>query len=156
MKRHDDYGERIEKEECDLLEGEPSFRCRDGNRGIFSTSFYSGGVFDGRHSRLYNTWPLVNALSALDTQLQAEKARYFVKRGTYDGYLPRYTFGTNKKEIFEKAAQMAFSSSKRNPVGLNPERFVNHCQSCRSWLLESEFGTTYCEQCVDRKPSGKA
>ena len=153
LKRHDEYGERIEMDADELLRGESYYR-RQG-RHIFSPCFYSGSVFDGSRNR-FHPHEVHKALASLDSQLQAEKARYFVKNNTYDGHIPRYTFDTDLDDVFEKGSRMTFPASKRNPVGLNPERFVAKCESCMQWLLDCEFGTKFCEICENRKPSGNA
>jgi hypothetical protein len=150
LKRNPVYAKRIEENADELLRGESSFIRQ--NRHIFDPSFYSGGTFDGRRNRsdpyFYN-----KALAKLDSQLQAEKARYFVKHGTHDGYSPRYSYGGNVDEVFNEASGISFPDSKRNPVGLNPERFIGTCKSCQQWLVDQEFGTEYCELCKNRKPS---
>ena len=153
LKRNSDFGEKIEKEVDELLRGETSVR-RQEDRSIFSVSFYSGGMFDGRRN-LWDPYFYEMALVKLDSQLQAEKARYMVKHGSYDGYSPRYAYGGNIDDIFNEASGISFPDSKRNPVGLNPERFVGKCKSCQQWLLDQEFGTEYCELCQNRKPSAR-
>jgi len=151
VRRNPDFGENIERYPDDLLHGETSLR-RQQARSIFKTSFYSGGVFDGRRN-LFDPYFDMKALAKLDTQLRAEKARYLEKHGNYVGYKPRYTFGVEMDKVFESASRLAFPDSTRNPVGLNPERFVGACKYCKQWLLDCEFGTDYCELCENRKPS---
>ena len=146
LRTQDMYGKRIE-----LPKGEISFsRCR--STELFNASFYSGGVFDSRRAR-NDPWFWPQALASLGSQLQAEKARYFMKHGPYAGYNPRSAYTTDIKEILKEASTITLSSSKRNPVGLNPERFVNRCEekNCRAWLIGCECGTKYCELCESLK-----
>lgn len=154
VKRHAKYGEKIEGDVDELLQGESHYHRQRG-RSIFRTSFYSGGVFDGLHSRNHPYF-FEKALASLDSQLQAEKARHFITNGTYDGYLPRYEFGMGLDNLFERASSRMFPASKRNPVGLNPERFVGKCADCTKWMIGYEFGSKYCELCEDLKPSANA
>ena len=50
-------------------------------------------------------------------------------------------------EVFEKASQIQLAEPKRSPIGLNPERFVERCNSCKKWLLGERYGTKECAQC---------
>jgi hypothetical protein len=139
-------------DEDDLLRGERSFAKRGvTEKDIFSRRFYSGGVFDAKKIN----YPTYKALASLDSQLTAEKTRYWVKHETLLGYKPRFTFGTDVDALFETASTMQFEESKRAPVGLNPERFIASCQVCQQWLLDCEFGVQFCEKCNESKPVAK-
>ena len=49
-------------------------------------------------------------------------------------------------EAFDKASQIQLQEPKRSPIGLNPERFVERCNSCKKWLLGERYGTKECAQ----------
>ena len=56
------------------------------------------------------------------------------------------------KNLFERARNVAFpSSSRKNPVGLNPERFIAHCERCDAWLHGYEYGTDLCNVCQEKE-----
>jgi hypothetical protein len=120
-------------------------------RGKFSPSFYSGGVFDGRRGRFDDDFPVYKALAALQSQLDGEETKYFIKHDTKEGFKPRFAFGAEVDALFEKASQIVFSEGARPTVGLNPERFIDKCPTCKAWLLGYEFNAEYCEPCGSRK-----
>ena len=95
--------------------------------------------------------------SRLESQLKLEKSRHFEKYGTSEGYLPRFVFGRYLNGLFRKASKTTFQGNKRNPVGLNPERFVAKCkqEGCARWLIDAEYGTEYFDDCLSKKPSAK-
>ena len=140
----DDHGDNA-------LLSESSFKRRHERRSIFKPVFYSGGVFDGRRQK-NELGGFSSTLCRLDSQLLAEKARYFDKNGgSYDGYKPRFVYGGDIDHLFRNASKVSFEEHKRNPVGLNPERFVATCKHCRQWLMHHEYGTEYCDECQTTK-----
>jgi hypothetical protein len=124
---------------------------RQQHRNIFEPSFYSGGVFDSRRGPFADDFPLYQALTSLQSQLDGEQTKYFIKHGTKEGFKPRFAFGDDMGSLFEKASAIVFSEGARPTVGLNPERFIEKCPSCKEWLLGYEFNTEYCEPCGSRK-----
>ena len=155
VKRNPEYADRITSEypEREMLSG-PSYRRQDIFDSVFSPSFYSGGVFDGRRNR-YKPGYVDSVLQRLESQLDAERARYFYKHDTYNGYKKRFVYSTDVNDLFDSASELIFEGSKRNPVGLNPERFIATCNSCRQWLVGHEHGSEYCEGCQNKKPKAK-
>lgn len=131
----------------DLLRENNAY-IRQSDTNVFATSFYSGGVFDSERVH-YKAFYVQRALASLSSQLQAEEAKYFIKNSSCEGYLPRFTFGTDIDKVFKKASNMRFSTNSRPPIGLNPERFAVQCK-CKKWLIDCEFGVKYCELCREK------
>ena len=139
----------------DLLQGPKSLRLTRGWRGFFSPSFYSGGAFDSSKVREFARSNL-KAEGLLRSQSLLEKFRYVTKHGgSAEGYMQRFTHGYDLKKVFHDAAELILPGSSRPPVGLNPERFIAMCQSCRGWLHGYEFGTELCDDCAELKPAAK-
>ena len=156
LKRNPDYANRIGSEDAEneLLSG-PSYKRQNMDmRHPFSPSFYSGGVFDGRRNR-YKPGYVEVILRRLESQLDAERARHFQKHDTYKGYKKRFVYRTDINNLFESASEILFEGSKRNPVGLNPERFIATCKHCRQWLVGHEYGSEYCDDCQNKKPKAR-
>jgi len=132
----------------DFLQGPESFvRFDQPWNSLENKLFYNGGSFDSKAVRdlAKTTDDVVNTLAS---QIRYEKFRYFADHGhSLEGYLPRFVFGENLAHVFEIAANGVLPSSKRPPVGLNPERFIGTCQSCGCWLHGCEYGTTLCGEC---------
>jgi len=131
----------------------------------FEASFYSGPVFDSRlvRSRARDCYKTV---ALLHQQSNAEKLRYLLQHGTAQGYQRRFTYpgyldhlsfspgcGPYLSEVFDKAMVTMLASPCRSPIGLNPERFIVQCHGCRMWLLGYEYGSNFCAQCQNSKPS---
>ena len=146
LKNNPEYGESLDTNEegDDILHGEKHLHRQSGH--IFSPSLYAGGVFDGTRSK-YHYLIFDKALASLTSQRWAEKVRYFIKHDSYDGYSPRFVFGGNLGGLFGEASRTTFPETTRNPVGLNPERFVSECKTCGEYMLDQELGVEYCEIC---------
>lgn len=132
----------------------------------FLPSFYGVGAFNPILVR-GNARSTDQQLATLETQLIAERVRYLVKhlgeasalRKNLSIFLPlgedkfpdRFDFGLDVSFLFTKARKAAFPKSKRSPVGLNPERFVETCELCETYLTGEEFGTKLCVSCTHGK-----
>jgi len=153
----------------DILRLEKAFGFQTNMGGdTIAPSFYGGAVFNSKlvrgKARNYSV-----ARSLLCAQSTAERLRYMIRHGTVEGYRKRFTHTPSTyvgeedprapvradplAHVFAEAAQLVFPSSGRPPIGLNPERFLAHCQECGDWLHRAEFGTKYCEKCETSKVS---
>merc|ERR1712238_84528 len=104
LKRRPDFMGEIAK---DLLKGDRSLIRGNGNN-LFHRTFYSGGVFDSRRCG-NNAITQFRAISSLESQLVAEKMRWEMMNGrlslttTSDKiYKPRFAYGSNHTDLFEK------------------------------------------------------
>jgi len=161
MKKFPTLMQDYELEE-DNLRGEFSYRAFYWS--TFPASFYSGGCFDGTRTRECARRTVEN-VSMLYSQSIFELGAYVLKNGSPRGYKKRFVYGSSfpfksKRgnadlgvvvggiaEVFEKASQTQLAEPKRSPIGLNPERFVERCNSCKKWLLGERYGTKECAQC---------
>ena len=137
----------------DVLSEGPAFRRQMG-KSIFRPSFYSGGVFDSRRHGEDAIF-IETALQALRSQLTAEKTRYSLKHGNLEDYTQRFVYEKSLHRVFQLASRVCFPKNTRAPVGLNPERFVAECNSCKCWMPTVEFKTRYCETCQEQKPAAR-
>ena len=156
MKQFPSIMEEYELEE-DNLRGDFSYQHTHGQpQGHFSPSFYSGGVFSSTHSR-DNARRTVEIVSMLRAQSIFEVSSYVLKNGFPDGYKKRFVYGSDDENgqdyeyglpgTLEKASRTPLQEPKRPPIGLNPERFVERCGQCKSWLLGNRYGTKDCQRC---------
>lgn len=143
---------RKEPAEDPLRSGEMFSRSHN---HVFAPCFYSGGVFDSKRV-LGNAHFRPMALNALESQLTAEKWKYFNRESSFEGYKPRYVFGDDLDEVFTKLSETELQRNSRAPIGLNPERFVVACKSCNYWLLGYECGEKHCSKCQPKKPAPSA
>lgn len=142
-----------EKTTDELLHGDMHY-CHTWrySNSTFDPSFYCVGVFNSEWVRSKARAKYL-ALEALGSQSRAEAARYILKHRTMDGYQSRFIYSTYLDGLF--AVTQSFPAPSRAPVGLNPERFIQKCKSCSTWLTGCEFDVDYCERCEDRKPEAK-
>jgi len=92
----------------------------------------------------------------LQSQLTAERARHLVKHLGEESALRKNLsiFSPHKNDAFKNRftyglgilsrGNTSFPGSNRAPVGLNPERFIERCRGCDSFLLGCEYGTEFC------------
>ncbi|KAL3913286.1 MAG: hypothetical protein SGILL_006554 [Bacillariaceae sp.] len=162
----------------DVLCGEKCLKMGPGEKGTLSPSFYGGGVFAASIVR-DDCLDRNTVRMRLRGQSLAEHCRYILKHGNADGFQARFlhddddfvfTEGFQRKtrhrlydrslplvleRIFKKASEHQFPGASRPPIGLNPERFIGECKSCKQWLHGCEFGTEYCSECQNSKPAAK-
>lgn len=131
-----DFGDSIDE----LLHGEMCYA---------SGGFYAAGAFDGTRVRA-KARTTYSYMRILDLQTNAEKVRYLLRHGSYDGYKQRFTFGYELKTLLEQVSEISFAEPGRRPLGLNPERFVADCSRCQKPMLGREYGTQVCEECDNR------
>jgi hypothetical protein len=138
---------------CQGWKGEYSQSIR-ADRNVFShgsafCAFYCGSCFDSRLAREeFSFRQLLGSLwSKKSLESEREKTKVSNKRSG-----PRFVYGHRLASVFENARRNIFPTPARAPVGLNPERFVAKCEGCQKWLLDSEYGVQFCEQCSERKP----
>ena len=112
----------------------------------FEPSFYSGGVFNSTHVR-GNARRLLQILSMLHAQSIFEVSRYVLKHGSPAGYKKRFVYGSDLMKTLLKARRTKLQEPARPPIGLNPERFVERCEQCQSWLLGNTYGSKTCQRC---------
>eukprot|EP00956_Cyclotella_meneghiniana_P032395 scaffold89038_cov51-Cyclotella_meneghiniana.AAC.3 len=117
-------------------------------KGEYEPSFYSGGVFESTRVR-DNARPTLKILSSLHAQKIFEVASYIMKHGSPDNYKKRFVHGDNLEEVFQMARLSVLQKSKRPPVGLNPERFIERCVQCQRWLIGYQYGVKECEMCSE-------
>jgi hypothetical protein len=111
--------------------------------------FYSGGAFDSTAVRS-KARTASAYLSLLKVQAVVEKAKYWIRHGSYDGYKERFAFADDLEEVVDEASKVNFAEPHRRPLGLNPERFMEECERCQKQMPEREYGTRVCEECKDR------
>ena len=131
-----DFGNSVDE----LLHGEMCY---------WRGSFYAGGAFDStavrakaRSARTYR--------SLLEAQAAAEKGKYLICHGSYDGYKQRFTYEFDLEDLLEEASTLNFEEPNRRPLGLNPERFMAECEKCQKEMPEREYGTKVCDECGKR------
>lgn len=112
----------------------------------FRPSFYGGGAFDSNRAR-DTARRSVNNVSILRAQSIFELGSHVLRHGSPEGYKKRFVHGHNLSETLEKANRTPLREPKRQPIGLNPERFVDRCTGCKKWLLGKRYGTKECAQC---------
>ena len=161
----------------DNLRGD--FSHRAGYDRKYPTSFYSGGCFDSTLAR-DNARTTIGNVTMLRSQTLFEMSAYVLKHGSPDGYKRRYVYDSDSRECnyvdseeerskdyddtiegipgggllaaLKKASITSLQEPKRPPIGLNPERFIERCATCQSWLIGNRYGSKYCQRC-DTKPS---
>jgi hypothetical protein len=111
--------------------------------------FYAGGTFNSTAVRS-KARTASAYLSLLKVQAVAEKAKYWIRHGSCDGYKERFAFADDLKELLDEASKVIFAEPHRRPLGLNPERFMEECEKCQKQMPEREYGTRVCEECKDR------
>jgi hypothetical protein len=148
-------GPTIDETVDDMLRGELIYKNSIGYTGRFQPCFYSGGAFDSRFVR-ETAREIYKVMNTFRAQMLAERSRFVEKHGSTKGYKPRFVYGDNVDEVFDKASESTFPKPARAPIGLNPERFIERCEGCQQWLHDCEFGVKYCELCKERKPRAKA
>lgn len=138
--------------EDDNLRGKFAYQHSTGGRSFvnYSPSFYGGGVFDSTHVR-DNAWRSIEIKSVLHSQSIFEVCRYVMKKGSPEGYQNRFVYGRDLMHALEKARRTSLRKPARPPIGLNPERFVERCEQCQSWLLGNRYGEKSCQRCDDTK-----
>ena len=112
----------------------------------FQPSFYASGAFDSNRAR-DTARRTVENVAILRAQSIFELGSYVLRHGSPEGYKKRFVFGDDLSETLEKANRTPLQEPKRQPIGLNPERFVDRCTGCKKWLLGKRYGTKECEQC---------
>ena len=112
----------------------------------FAPSFYGGGAFDSKRARDAARRTVEN-ISVLRAQSIFELGSYVLRHGSPEGYKKRFVYGTDLSETLEKANRTPLQEPKRQPIGLNPERFVDQCTGCKKWLLGKRYGIKECAQC---------
>ena len=118
------------------------------SKGEYEPSFYSGGVFESTQVRS-DAKPTLKILSSLHAQKIFEVASYIMRHGSPDNYKKRFVHGDKLEEVFEMARCSVLQKSKRPPVGLNPERFIERCDQCQRWLLGNQYGVKDCKMCSE-------
>lgn len=118
----------------------------------FHPSFYAAPLFNSSYVR-DSARSVFEILSSLSSQEFIEKCRYVKKKGDMGGYAPRFVKGYLIDEVFKDAGKVVFPETGRAPVGLNPERFISKCKSCRTWLNGYEFRAEYCRACEEERQS---
>jgi len=138
--------------EDDNLRGKFSYTHTNGEQCFVSydPSFYSGGVFDGALVR-GDARRTVQILSMLHAQSIFEVSAYVMKHGSPDNYKKRFVHGSILTKTLQKAGRTPLRKAARPPIGLNPERFVERCEQCRSWLLGNRYGSKDCQRCSGNK-----
>ena len=131
-----DFGDSIDE----LLHGETCY-VRGG--------FYAGGAFDSTAVRAKARCTSAY-MKVLTNQAKAEKAKYWIRHGSYDGYKQRFAFGNELKTLFDEVSKINFAEPHRRPLGLNPERFMEECEKCQKQMPGLEYGTRLCEGCNNR------
>ena len=156
----------------DILHGRfaySSSNCSDHNVR-FCPSFYSGGVFGSTHVR-NNARRTLKIYALLFSQSVFELSAYVMKHGSAEGYKKRFVFECCDYERLPKPVGMLAIRPKikciesdlistlrlaqntvlqepaRPPIGLNPERFVERCGQCQSWLVGNIYGSRQCSRC---------
>lgn len=131
-----DFGDSIDE----LLHGEMCY---------VHGGFYAGGAFDGTAVRSRARGASAY-MAKLKNQAKAERAKYWIHHGTYDGYKQRFAFGNELKTLLGEASKTSFAEPHRPPLGLNPERFMEECEKCQIQMPGLEYGTRICEECNSR------
>ena len=100
--------------------------------------FYSGNVFDNSRRSDHKIWGMLRAQSFF------EVCSHVLKHGTPDGYIKRFEYGDRWSL---RNLQVPLREPTRQPIGLNPERFMEKCIGCKKWLIGERYGTEICEDC---------
>jgi len=136
------------------------------NHGQIKMNFYCGMMFDARIARTgdYNLY--YRCQSTLRAKENIELMRHICKHGAGKKYEHRFIYPQVKggceysrqfsdmealKSLFDRASNMNFRKPSRQPIGLNPERFIAECENCKKWLLDAECDVKYCEKCCTSK-----
>lgn len=151
-----------------------NYKCGGTNTGGtfsgFLPSFYGVGAFNGALVKT-DARTVDQQLSTLKSQITAERVRYLVTNLgeesalsknlilfpgpsdfhpsliESDQFHDRFVYDFELNRLFQKSAKANFPISVKDPVGLNPERFIETCRACKSYMVGSEFGTEFCSRC---------
>lgn len=136
--------------EEDHLRGDFSYMHSSGEpNGHFRPSFYAGGVFDSTRAR-DNARRTVENVAMLRAQSIFEVSAYVLKHGSPEGYKKRFVYGCDLSDTLQKAWRTSLQKPARPLIGLNPERFVERCKQCKSWLVGNRYGSNDCQRCSRR------
>jgi hypothetical protein len=141
----------------DILHGQFAYSSSTGSRysysGVwFEPSFYSGGVFDSTHVRR-SARRTLKIYALMFSQSVFELSAYVMKHGSAEGYKKRFVFEcgdyaeSDLIRTLRKAQRTMLQEPARPPIGLNPERFVEKCGKCQSWLVGNMYGSKQCKTC---------
>mmetsp|Transcript_25249 Transcript_25249/g.38769 ORF Transcript_25249/g.38769 Transcript_25249/m.38769 type:complete len:796 (-) Transcript_25249:78-2465(-) len=136
----------------DILHGQ--FAYSSSNCSSFEPSFYSGGVFNSTHVR-NRARRALKIYAMLQSQSVFELSAYVTKHGSAEGYKKRFVFHcgdyaeSDLISTLRKAQRTVLQEPARPPIGLNPERFVEKCGQCQSWLVGNIYGSKDCKSCND-------
>lgn len=141
----------------DILHGQFAYSSSTGSRysysGVwFEPSFYSGGVFDSTHVRR-SARRTLKIYALMFSQSVFELSAYVMKHGSDEGYKKRFVFEcgdyaeSDLIRTLRKAQRTMLQEPARPPIGLNPERFVEKCGKCQSWLVGNMYGSKQCKTC---------
>ena len=89
----------------------------------------------------------IQILSMLHSQSVLEVCAYVMKHGSPNEYKKRFVYGSDLVATLQKASKTPLQKAARAPIGLNPERIVDRCEQCQSWLLGNRYGVKDCQQC---------
>jgi hypothetical protein len=136
----------------DILHGQFAYSSSSSYCGLFEPSFYSGGVFDSTRVR-DNARRTLKIYALLRSQSVFELSAYVMKHGSAEGYKKRFVFEcgyyaeSDLIKTLRKAQRTMLQEPARPPIGLNPERFVEKCGKCQSWLVGNMYGSKQCSSC---------
>ena len=153
MARHPGLMKEYELDE-DILHGRFAYstRSRLAYAHWFTPSFYSGGVFSSTHVR-NNARRTLKIYAMLFSQSVFELSAYVMKHGSAEGYKKRFVFEygdyaeSDLVSTLRLAQKTVLQEPARPPIGLNPERFVERCGQCQSWLVGNMYGSKQCRRC---------
>ena len=84
----------------------------------------------------------------LFSQTVFEISAYVMTHGSAVGCKKRFVYGDDLVEKLRKVQQTQLQEPARPPIGLNPERFVDKCDTCQGWLVGNVYGSKQCKTCT--------
>ena len=96
----------------------------------------------------------IQILSMLHSQSIFEVCAYVMKHGSPFDYKKRFVYGSDLIATLQKASKTPLQKAARPPIGLNPERIVDRCEQCQSWLLGNRYGVKDCKRCSSNNVEG--